>query len=306
MGTKPVGQGGYQIAIEPFLSLSTHSFNRTMPERQGARGTGSATTMTRETYDVCLRAPWGDIIYYCSTDYSVGADFATTGSIFPYELAVLATMITEGDSVIDIGANNGYLSCYLARLVGMTGHVYAIEPASQELHALLRNLQVNGHENVTCSQLLLGESAGIERLWLSSTNLGRHSLYPANATGTTGSEPVRITIADQYMDEVGVPDRVDLVKIDVEGAECSVLRGASRVLQRTQNVWVEIWPAGVQAAGDDPWEIIEILTEHGFSLTAHNIVARTSHDIDPSGPSVRLAEVMQDSPIAYMHARRHR
>jgi FkbM family methyltransferase len=263
------------------------------------------TENQRSCYDRYVTTPWGDTIRYSSADYSVGAEFATTGVIFPYELDVLASTITKGGVIFDIGANNGYLTCYFAHLVGPRGYVYATEPASQEFDVLNENVDVNKYANVTCSRFLIGDRAGIGRLWLSGTNLGRHSLYSANVAGSTGSEVVPMITADQYV-EMAVTElrSVDMVKVDVEGAECFVLRGASQLLQRTRHVWIEVWQAGIESAGCDPLEIIETLKRHGFSLTAHNIVDRTSHPLDTRHSPLYLTDVMHDSPIVYLHGSR--
>lgn len=259
---------------------------------------------TSDPYDARITTPWGDSIRYSSTDYSVGEEFSTTGIIFPYELDALATMVNSGDTVIDVGANNGYLACYFAHLVGPKGQVYAIEPARQEFRVMVRNLKDNDHTNVTCSRLLLGDARGHGELWLSGTNLGRHSQYPANVTGTSGKEVLRLTTADDYMDAVVKHRSIGLVKIDVEGAECVVLRGASRLLQRASHIWIEIWPDGIESAGYDPTEIIDTLTASGFTLTVHNIVEQTSRPVDASGHRMSLTDLVEDSPIVYLHGQR--
>ena len=66
-------------------------------------------------------APWGDTIWFEPADVSIEPSFLESGIAWPYELEALAAMVRPGDLVLDIGANLGYLTCYLAHLAWPCG-----------------------------------------------------------------------------------------------------------------------------------------------------------------------------------------
>ena len=134
-------------------------------------------------------------------------------------------LVTPGDRCVDVGANVGVHTVRLARLVGPEGEVIAIEPDPDVVQRTSRNIALNGVANVRVISAAASERAGETRLFRPSpwdTNRARASLlHHPYLTGITTTVPV-VTV-----DDVCGGRSVSLIKIDVEGHEAAVVRGAA-------------------------------------------------------------------------------
>lgn len=143
-----------------------------------------------------------------------------------FELENAASMqrwIRPGEVAYDIGAHVGYFSVYMSRLVGSQGTVYAFEPRGINLRFLRRHLRINGCPNVVITEACVGDRSGAAKM---ETRQG--------GTGTafvsdTGDLDVTMVCIDELVGGGQLP-APDYMKIDVEGAETKVLRGARRTL----------------------------------------------------------------------------
>jgi FkbM family methyltransferase len=131
----------------------------------------------------------------------------------------LIEILQPGMTVCDIGANIGFLTLLAARLVGPAGRVYAFEPVPDNFRILQQNIARNGHKNVTTFQKAVSEHNGVARIHISDF-CGCHSLLPNPAQDSGRTIEVEMVRLDS------LPDlrHVDLIKIDTEGTELSVLR----------------------------------------------------------------------------------
>jgi FkbM family methyltransferase len=142
-------------------------------------------------------------------------------------LECLQQQLKPGMTVFDVGANAGYFSMIAGELVGKSGRIVSLEPDPRVVEVLRRNVGSNGFENASVVQAAAYNSCG------------EVSLGCAPATSWSGiyyERPmkrisVRAVTLDSLCDQLGL-DRVDFVKIDVEGAEVAVLEGMSGVLAR--------------------------------------------------------------------------
>jgi FkbM family methyltransferase len=145
------------------------------------------------------------------------------------ESRLIARTVRPGDSTIDIGANVGYHALHMARLAGPGGAVHAFEPLPYLAEALTRSIAENGFSNIRLHRTALDDRNG--------TALLRHAPVTANFGGAhlTQASAVPAAHADELVatgrfDDL-LPDvRPSFVKIDVEGAEPRVLRGAAAML----------------------------------------------------------------------------
>lgn len=183
----------------------------------------------------------------------------------PLETELLRREVGPGDVVVDAGANLGYYTLLAATLVGETGHVYAFEPEPEAFALLERNVQLNGYGNVTLVRKALGREIGRLQLFLAEKNRGDHRVY--DPTGQRSSVDVDVITLDAFLDGHGV-DRVDFLKIDTQGAECSILDGARRTIARQQSMALvmELTPHSLAELGDDPRGCLERLTSAGYAL----------------------------------------
>lgn len=143
--------------------------------------------------------------------------------------SLLTTELESGDVFVDVGANRGDFTMLASRIVGDAGEVISVEPAPDNVEWLKRTVAANNAGNVRIVQCALWDSEGEGTLHLARKS-GWHSLTPADDLPRIGTAAVRLVTLDSLLNELGI-DRVDALKIDVEGAEVEVLRGAKRVLR---------------------------------------------------------------------------
>jgi FkbM family methyltransferase len=148
----------------------------------------------------------------------------------------LRTYVRPGMIALDIGANTGYVTLLLADLVGETGKVFSFEPYAPNFKLLERNVRANGLSQVEVFCLALSDVTGSARLYLSTWNDGGHSfgdlIDETSVPGASSQVLVKTTTLDEFLEEREIP-RIDVLKIDVEGAETLVFAGARRLLSRT-------------------------------------------------------------------------
>jgi FkbM family methyltransferase len=143
------------------------------------------------------------------------------------------SVLTRGMTFLDVGANAGYYSLIAARLVGDTGRVYCFEPVAEPFARLRRNVMLNAFSNITVNQAALSSHTGRSSIYRSALqdNDGLASLHPGAEREELGEE-TRVVAIDDWIGELG-DRRLDLIKVDVEGAEGDVFEGGRRVLSRT-------------------------------------------------------------------------
>jgi FkbM family methyltransferase len=200
---------------------------------------------------------------------------------------LLNAMTGAGATIVDAGANIGYNTVYAARLVGPSGRVVAIEPAADNVRILRDNILANALDNVVVHPMALGRGHETRDLFLRGETSAVNSLFqPSVYAQVTGVERVAVAPLDDLVD-----GRIDLVKIDVEGAELDVLHGMTRILrQRTTQLIVEWHPLLQEAAGYAAGALPAFLLDRGFMLRAasHARVRRfVAADIDPYAARLR-------------------
>jgi FkbM family methyltransferase len=190
-------------------------------------------------------------------------------------------LVKSGDRCVDVGANVGVHTVRLARLAGPAGRVIAIEPDPDLARRATRNLQLNGLANVRLVNAAASDRAGEMSLYRpgpADTNRARASLLPHGyLTGDALTVPV-VTV-----DEVCGGERVALIKIDVEGHEAAVVRGAARTIER--DAPAVIFEYAAELLGDDPQPAFGWLTERGYAMFAvcadrHGVTGRVRLALD--------------------------
>ena len=159
-------------------------------------------------------------------DWMVLSFFADARHNLPLQLS--RSLTHQGDTVMDVGANTGLWALGAAVRVGPLGTVHAFEPVPTNFDRLTRNLKLNGFTNVTCQKFALSDNCGHTVFYAATdNNSGVGSLTPSGET----DRPIEIemTTVDDYCERHAIT-RVDLMKVDVEGAELLVFRGAERLL----------------------------------------------------------------------------
>lgn len=188
------------------------------------------------------------------------------------ELAFVKKLLRPGMTVLDAGAHHGLYTLLASKCVGRRGHVIAVEPSPRERKRLRRHLRMNFCRNVSVQECALGDARGGAELFLvDGPEDWCNSLRAPQTNARTRKVRVRVERIDDVLEQLGSP-RVDFMKVDVEGAELSVLEGASRTLVASRPVIL----AEVQDLRTRPWgyaarEIIDLLGRANYrwyALTA--------------------------------------
>jgi FkbM family methyltransferase len=187
----------------------------------------------------------GGARYGCDLRNVIAREACLTGRTAPAETAALRASLPPGGTFVDVGANWGYFTLVAAHAVGPAGRVVALEPDPRMHAELAANLARNGIRNVTALAVAASHQAGEATLAgyaEADRNRGVSSLVAAPA-GDAPSFAVRTAPLDDLLDEQGI-ESVDLVKVDVEGAEELVVRGMARGLAdgRYRRILVELHP----------------------------------------------------------------
>lgn len=170
-------------------------------------------------------------MYVASNDVGFGAHLMLDGAWEPWLTVFMARRLRPGMRVVDVGANHGYYTAMFADLVGRSGRVAAIEPGPRTASFLRQTVTVNGFDDrVTVFEVAATDSDGAI-LVLSSP-----SHEPKNARIVNDDQagmPDTVTVAGARLDTL-LQDwsGVDFIKVDVEGAEESMLAGAWPLLER--------------------------------------------------------------------------
>ncbi len=168
----------------------------------------------------------GDITVNIDTTYKVER-IMWTGEYEPPLLRFLETHDTRGWKCFDVGANVGAVALALARYAGPEGKVYAVEPGPPTLQRLRENFALNPALGLRTEILGCGVSDQPGELWWTE-----EPDNPGNALlADHGTHKIPVTTLDAIVEERAITD-LDFLKIDVEGMEYQVLRGAAKTLRR--------------------------------------------------------------------------
>ena len=174
----------------------------------------------------------------------------------------ISTLLRPAAVFIDIGSNKGEFSIQAASIVGHSGKVFAFEPEPNNCCWIRKTIRLNKYENITLFELALSDKNGQAELYLGEKS-GWHSLLPGAVNRDRGVLNVATRTLDSIMAENG-QKKVEMIKIDVEGAELQVLKGASETLSNNEDIILLIDIH--RGLGIDPREVCHILSKFGFSF----------------------------------------
>ena len=177
------------------------------------------------------------------------------------ELRFVERALQPGMTGLDAGAHHGLYTLLMSKRVGAGGKVIAVEPSPRERKRLTRHVRINRCKNVQVEGCALGSEQGGADLFLVE---GEHdwcnSLRPPAIDAPTHAMRVETRRLDDVLEDSGI-SQVDFIKLDVEGAELSVLRGSSRILEgmRRPVILAEVQDIRTKAWGYEAREIVEFL-----------------------------------------------
>lgn len=224
----------------------------------------------------------GGMAYRCDLRDLVAREMALTGGYAPMETALIRGLLPPGGVFVDVGANIGFFTLAAAARVGRAGRVVALEPHPALAVVLRQNLAMNGLRDVAVLEVAASDRDGTAVLAGfrdDGGNTGVSSiLRPADPDAP--SFPVRCAPLDAVLDGAGI-DVVDLVKVDVEGAEALVLRGMRDGIRRGRyrRVLVEL----------HPWEYADLHAEFGAMAEALRAAGYRGWRVDDAAEVTRRA-----------------
>ncbi len=179
------------------------------------------------------------------------------------ETKAITSLLKSGMTFVDVGGNKGDFSLLAARAVGTSGRVLCFEPEAQNVHWIRKSVELNQYNNVTVFEMALGDRDEDAQLYLGAKS-GWHSLLSSQPHGSGEVVTVKKRALDSVLAETD-QQRVDVIKIDVEGAELEVLKGAESTLRANPQITL-IMDIHAALFGVDPFEIAGFLKGFGFSL----------------------------------------
>jgi FkbM family methyltransferase len=179
----------------------------------------------------------------------------------PQKVDVLRSVLRPGNVFVDVGGNKGDFALLAARLMGGAGRVLCFEPEPDNVHWIERSAKRNQFA-IEVVPVALADKPGTATLHLGEKS-GWHSLLATDGVAITGELEIVTERLDDALAERGI-DQVDVIKIDVEGAENAVLDGATRALSGSHpmTVLLDIHPG----RGIDPVAICTRLRDWGFTI----------------------------------------
>ena len=198
---------------------------------------------------------------------SIARELYFTGSYEPQETLLVKATLCEGMTFLDVGAHLGYFTALAAYIVGNRGRVISLEPDPRMFAKLKWIADRNQLSQVTPIQVAAAENEGILKLEgfdESAGNYGLSKLADGNADGQCIFD-VRAASIDRILDDLGVY-QVDLVKMDIEGAEQLAIRGMSKGLSahRYRNIIIELHPQTLQQRGVQVEDVLVLLERSGY------------------------------------------
>ncbi|MFQ6030042.1 MAG: FkbM family methyltransferase [Dehalococcoidia bacterium] len=175
------------------------------------------------------------------------------------------SLLKPGMTFVDLGANLGYFTILASRLVEPEGRVYAFEPEPALRDSLTRNVQANDcSDTAVVVPKAVSDTCGTALLHLNELYSGAYSLFPTR--NTTNTVEIETVTSDAFFQGLNWPT-VDLLKMDVEGAEYHTLVGMRELLRRNPGakLIVEFTPATLARNGIAPEALLELLKELGLT-----------------------------------------
>jgi FkbM family methyltransferase len=219
----------------------------------------------------------------------------------PATLALFSAVLRSGDTMVDVGANLGIMSLHASKSVGATGAVVAIEPHPVTFLRLVEHIRINDSRSIRPIQIAAGKEPGQSAIFdAPAVNIGRASLIDPGK-GSEFAGKVTVDLLDNILASFGL-ESVRLLKIDVEGFEANVLKGATKTLTKQPVICMEV-SASIQSSDNEPLAGHDIIMATGLyaAYTFRHGKGRASPLVDVSSRS-QLARQVNDNVVYIPHS----
>lgn len=264
------GETPWYANARVFTESSKEDWNTVLPKIERELIARIEPENERDAYSKQIRAQYGNVTraMYIHPERELVSEILRIQQWYSKRDLVLYNLfLAPGDACFDIGANIGWYTLYAADIVGNEGLVVAVEPDPANATLLRKNLHENAITNVDVRELALGSVAnGTTQLYKSPDNFGDH-YTDARVLESTDRAHVTVPTStiDALVEEIGRVPR--FIKIDVQGAEADVLRGAAAILQSDEKpvLLVEFAPACMLRIGASPFEFLAFIESHAYT-----------------------------------------
>jgi FkbM family methyltransferase len=216
------------------------------------------------------------------TNEDVGRQIWLFGSFEPDETRYFKEFIEPDDICLDVGGNVGYFSMLFARCA-YKGHVHTFEPIPLNAALITVNKEINMFNNITINNVAVGNEHGNVNFSI-STDSAYSSIRATGRFLEERSISVPLITLDSYIADKKI-ERVDVIKIDVEGAEDLVLIGAANLLKdtlrRPRIVLLELFDENLKPFGTGVKMIVDRMIEFGYRPFVLQSGGRTLSDYSP-------------------------
>lgn len=188
------------------------------------------------------------------------------GHLEPGLVKLFSSMVKRGMTIVDIGANIGIYTLLAARNLYGEGKIYSFEPTPRIYNILKNNIQLNGfleQDIIRLNQVALSDKEGVSQFAVFNDNCGHNSLFPKSLNNNLEQQEI-IEVSTRILDEVlGNGEKIDIVKLDAEGAEPFILRGMQRTIATNPeiSIFMEFAPEHILRSGVDLLSFIQELEQ---------------------------------------------
>jgi FkbM family methyltransferase len=223
------------------------------------------------------------------------------GTYEPNEFMFLAQVLRPGMTFIDVGANDGLYTLFASSRVGPTGKVIALEPSSREFSRLERNLRLNRAANVTALRRAASDHEGAAVLRLAE--FGHEGLNTlgqfAYSIEQEATEEVRLATLDSIIEPQNL-ERIDVLKMDVEGGELNALKGAQRILATHKPlILLEIVEAALMHQRASREAVLDFLQSFGYRFLIFGPTGRPEQAVTVNVDGVNIVALHRDRTITF-------
>ena len=246
--------------------------------------------------------PWYDGLkfnLYLGNDLS--RQLFIAGCVEPNEFAFLDRILTAGMIFVDAGANEGLYTLFASRRVGAGGRVWAFEPSKREFARLQQNLSLNQLQNVQAFQVALADLDGEGDLSIAGyEHEGQNTLGAFVHQGVSLKRTERVTVRtlDSVVRDANL-QKVDVIKLDVEGAEYRVIEGARTVLTKHRPVVLfEASDAALQQQQSSLDSLTRLLSSFKYRLFVFDSRTARPTPAAPGLSSDNVIAIPEENPLA--------
>lgn len=199
------------------------------------------------------------------TDTGISRELSLYGVHEKNSTAHIKSIVKPGMKILECGANIGYYAMLQARLIGKTGHVYAIEPSPKNVAWMKRNIAINGYENIEVTPGAFGAEKGVAPFYVDIRSNLSSFVKRDDLTEFEVVDVPMMTI-DNFMAN---GNDVDLIRMDVEGYETEILKGGEKTLQTSRApkyFFIEVHCELLKKRGSGGFEIAKYLRQFGYEV----------------------------------------